>query len=219
MKVTEVKFTRRYNTGEYEFEEYTASAIVEDSELASTVLQALKLEIAKTFSGEVEAAPAVPKKEEKKKDGKPKSDSRVSKRSKDVEELEEETAEQSSDSTEDEEEAEDYDSSNDESDNESEADGDDSGEEEEKPKKKVAPAPKKGFKKKPQEYSREVEAHIAAFSSVLKAVAPDWKKTPESKARAKAVSRKMIGKEFLDENGDVVASFKAEVKKLMAAKK
>lgn len=86
--------------------------------------------------------------------------------------------------------------------------------EEEKPAKA-----KKASKKKAQTYSRSSEQHKEILSTVLKAVAPDWKKTEEGKANAKKTSMEMEGEEFLDENGEVLESFKSQVKKMMSKKK
>ena len=54
MKVTEAKFTRRFNTGDYEHEEYTLTAQVEGKESGAEVLSALKAEVNDAFIGETE---------------------------------------------------------------------------------------------------------------------------------------------------------------------
>lgn len=77
---------------------------------------------------------------------------------------------------------------------------------------------KKTFKKKPQAYARDNDTHKEIFSGILKAVAPKWKTDPKTKTRAKGASVKLEGSEFLDAEGDVLASFKSSVKKLMAVK-
>jgi hypothetical protein len=84
---------------------------------------------------------------------------------------------------------------------------------------KPAPKGKKSFKKKPQSYARDNDTHKEIFSGVLKAVKPDWKKDAASKKRAKEISVKLEGDDFLDENGNVLVSFKQSVKKFMLAKK
>lgn len=208
MKVVEAKFTKKFNTGNYESEEYSLGAIVEEKDKAVVVLQTLKTEVNAAFSGETaEAAP------EKK--------SSVKKTIKKTEPIEvdededEVTGQIGEDEEDDDEVAVDYD------DTEAADDDEEEEEEEEAPpvKKKAASSPGKKFKKKEQVYSRTNEQHKELFSSTLRSVAPDWKKTEAGKAKAKLASQKMEGKAFLDENGEVIAEFKAEVKKLMAAKK
>lgn len=89
-----------------------------------------------------------------------------------------------------------------------------------KAKKSEAKTPgKKKFKAKPQAYARDNDTHKEIFSGVLKAVAPNWKKDASSKKRAKDVSVKLEGAEFLDAEGNVLATFKQSVKKAMLAKK
>lgn len=198
-----ITYTRRFKTGEYEFEEFTQSATVENSE-SEEMLKAMKEEVLAAAG----VSPEVPEQEEEEapvKNGK--------KKSKPVEE--EEPEEDNDDESESDEEPEDSDD---------EESDEDSEEEEEKPSKKKSKdesekSPGKKFKKKPQNYSRSSEQHKSLFSNVLREVAPDWKKSEKSKKAGKIASQKMEGKEFLDETGEVVDSFKAEVKKLMKAKK
>lgn len=77
---------------------------------------------------------------------------------------------------------------------------------------------KKSFKKKPQTYNRGIDQHREIFSRVLRSVNPDWKNSDVLKVRAKKISEALEGEDFLDENGEVIAEFKAEVKKRMTAK-
>ena len=62
-------------------------------------------------------------------------------------------------------------------------------------------------------YNRAIERHKEVFSGLLRSIAPDWKKTEESKKKAKKVSEVLEGEDFLDANGEVLDSFKALVKK------
>lgn len=206
MKLTDAKFTKKYNTGNYESEEYSLTAIVEETESAVGVLTSLKSLVADAFAGEDSTAKVeAPKKAAKK-------------AAKKVEPVAEEIEDEDDDEALAPEQEETEDSDDDEEIME-ESEEDEEEEEEVPVKKKASSSPGKKFKKKEQVYSRTNEQHKVLFSSTLKAVAPDWKKTDAGKAKAKTVSQKMEGKAFLDENGEVVAEFKAEVKKLMAAKK
>lgn len=88
-------------------------------------------------------------------------------------------------------------------------------------KGKDAAADKKGkkkFKAKPQNYARENDTHREIFSTVLRSVAPSWKKDAKTKKLAKDVSVKLDGENFLDADGKVLASFKQSVKKHMKVK-
>lgn len=188
MKVSEAKFTRRYNVAQYEHEEYSLSAVVEDNETGVEVLQQLKAEVEAAKSGNaVQAAEPAAKKNKK---PKPASTTKESDESENGE----------------------SDTAADPSDTDSDTD-DDADDVEETPAEK-----RKKFKKKPQVYQRSNDAHKELFSGVLKAVAPDWKKSPESKAKAKSVSQKLEGQEFLDESGEILPDFKAQVKKHMGKK-
>lgn len=191
MNFTAAKFVRKYNVGQYESEEYTLEANIDEGENAIDVLKALKAEVAAAHAGE-----EAPEKEEEKPAAKK---AKAKKEAPPVEE--------------------------DDSDDDDSDDDDDKEEEPVEKKSKLAPvkspaAPtKKGFKKKPQSYNRDNEQHKEIFSTLLKEVAPEWKKSDAGKAKAKTSSVKMVGKDFLDSSGEVLSSFKAEVKKLMAAKK
>ena len=77
MKVTEIKFTERLNTGSYQFEEFTVTAIVEETEDAYASMLALKTLVHAGLKPQpvtydeptgknVEITPEEPKKEEKK---------------------------------------------------------------------------------------------------------------------------------------------------------
>lgn len=122
---------------------------------------------------------------------------------------------------------EDEDSDSDESEDEESEDDDseDEDDEEKKPAKGKAkkpaakkPAAKTPRKKKPQVYDRESDTHKEIFSTVLKGVSPNWKKDAKLKAKAKSASVKLEGADFLDAEGEVLASFKQSVKKHLGSK-
>lgn len=206
MRITELKYAKKFNLGNYESEEFGLTAVIEDddTQTTSSIFQQLKMEVAKAYGGETADEPAPVEAEEteaeeteveeeapKKRGRKPKAK---------AEEVEEEEAEET--------EAEEV---------EEEVEEEAEEEVEEEAPKKSAKAKSK-FKKKAQVYQRSNETHKELFSNVLKSVAPDWKKTEASKAKAKSASQKMDGKEFLNEEGEVLPAFKAEVKKLMGKK-
>lgn len=201
MKISEAKFVRRYNVGQYEHEEYSLTAVVEDDDKAVEVLMKLKKDVAAAYSGVCEDEASEP--EQDPQDTVPVEQPEEEEEEQDIFDGEEETED-----TEDEEEV-----------------------EEPAPAKKSKATPtkagaktgsgspaKKNLKKKPPTYSRSNETHKELFSDVLKGVAPDWKKSAVTKAKAKVVSMDMEGEEFLDEDGNVLPAFKQAVKKLMGKK-
>lgn len=217
-KLTEAKITKRFNTGEYEFEEYTLSAEPDAKESGVKVLTALKKDILEAFVGEESTSDKKTEKKEKKN-----AKSRSSGSDNDDEETESEEAEESDGDGAENDEAADAEDSDD-SDGESENDGaeeDDEKESSAKSKKEKGAKGKGGKKyvKKPQAYNRSIEQHKEIFSGVLRSVSPDWKKSDATKAKAKKASENLEGEPFLDENGDVLESFKSAVKKMMAGKK
>lgn len=220
MKVTEVKFTRRYNVGQYEHEEYTVTAQLDDDSVVDA-LSELKSDVQKAYAGEA-SEPGQDTDEETgtskrgKKGKKSKQQSTTAPSEDDTEAEDEETEDAGGEETEEDSEETEESESEDSDDEESEEET-----EEEPPAKKgrsnagAKVSKGKSFKKKPQAYQRSNETHKDIFSGVLKKVAPNWKKSFESKAHAKKVSQKLEGKEFLDESGKVLASFEAEAKKAM----
>lgn len=221
-----VNFTRRYTTDvSYEYEEYTVSTEVEDGDDIRSVMAALKADVEAAHLGESSSTDdagtdeeELPEEESDKKPSKKSKRSRTTTRGKESEEAE--------DGTDPEEETEETDDDTG-SETETEDDAGEEAEEEAPPKKSAkksgstgsskadASPPKKAFKKKPQVYQRANETHKDLFGTVLRKVAPNWKKSFESKAHAKKVSKNLEGVEFLDENGKVLASFEADVKKQM----
>ncbi len=228
-EVKEAKLTKRYVTGQYEHEEYTLTAEVLGGESGVKVLTELKLQINEAFIGEAsvesEAEEEVQEKPKTKK-GKKENGKRKSSIVSDEDEGDSDSAEEADDNEDesaDHDEATDSEDGNasDDSSDESEEDSEDEedGEEDAKPVKgkadKGGKAGTKVRKAKPQNYNREVEQHKSLFSGVLRSVAPEWNKSDDSKARAKKTSVQLAGKPFLDADGEVLDSFKAEVKKLM----
>lgn len=225
-KIIEAIFTRRYNTGDFNYEEHTLTAQVEDGETGTEVLVSLKAEVNAAYTGDIaevtETKPAkVGKtKKEEKKNGKSKASSTDDEDASDEDSADEDASSDGEGDSDDE--AADAETDSDDDDSSDDSEEDDDAKEAPAKKGKTAASSsgtKKGFKKKPQNYNRALEEHKDIFSTVLRSVAPDWKKSPESKAKAKKTSEKMEGVEFLDESGEVLESFKSQVKKLMSAKK
>lgn len=234
MKITDAKYTRRYNLGDYEHEEYSLSGLIEDG-CGTKALVLLKKEVEAAFSTDSSAAvteePQQPKQKAKKgkkdatKNAKP---DHANDEDSDDESSEEQDAGSDDEGYQDNEAAdsEDDDNSDDSSDSD-EAATDEDEEEQVTASKKRAKGPakenasegKKSFKKKPQSYNRGIEQHKEIFSSTLRLIAPDWKKDEASKKKAKAASEKLEGVEFLDASGVVLPTFIAAMKKLMGVKK
>ena len=226
-KIGGVAYTRRFNLGNYEHEEYTVSAAVEETDAVTTIAQ-LKgaIEAAKSAdaipwpdasetidkSGKQKTGAAKPtgKKAAPKKAAKPTDD-------------EDETEEDEEEDLEDEEETDDDSETEESEEDEEETDGDE--DEEESPAKgskvaKKAPAKKaagKTFKKKGTAYSRNSDLHKKLFVETIKEVMGD-KFMATNSAKAKAISIKLEGADFLDADGEVTDTFKAEIKKLSKAK-
>lgn len=230
MKVTEAKYARRFKLEEYEWEEHTLTAVVEHDETGAQVLSELKSEVNKAFTGEVapeaqeetKKAPAKATKEKKeKKNAKSKSGS-TDDEDEDAEDSEGEDGDADDEGSEDDE-GSDADSEDD-GDSESEEGSEDESEEGADEEENAKPAKGKGagkkvFVKKPQNYDRKIEQHKEVFARVLKSVAPDWKNSEASKAKAKKASAALEGSKFLDEKGEVVESFKKALKTLWGSKK
>ena len=172
MRVSEVKFTKRYNVGNYEHEEYSLAAVLEEDENHVEAMAQLKADVIAAYTEENSQV------------------KKATRKAAEVEDTEEEETE--------------------------EVEQEETAEDEEVPAK--AAKGKKKFKSKAQVYQRSNETHKELFSGVMRAVAPDWKKTTESKAKAKSVSLVFEGVDFLDAEGNVLAEFKAAVKKAMSNK-
>ena len=228
MKLTEAKFTKRYNTGDYEFEELSLSALAEDGDSGTGILCELKADIEKAFTGEIEEK-LEEKKPPAKRGRKPKAKKEKENNGKsnntDRDEDSHSEASEAEDAGNDGESNQDDESSDTEADNnrdsvsEESDDSNEDGQEDEKPKRTSKErGARKTYSKKPQAYDRNIEEHKELFGSTLRLIAPDWKKSEDTKMKAKAVSQAMEGKDFIDVTGEVLPSFKAEVKKRMGAK-
>jgi hypothetical protein len=240
--VTEAKMTKRFNTGEYEFEEYTLGAAVDPKESGTEVLSTLKKQIVDAFTAptataseveetkEEETKPEKPAKKAKKepKNAKSKTSATNDKNSDDEDSAKEDSGDDD-ESVEDDEtpDSEDSDSGDDSADDTEESEEDEGGSDDEeevkKPAKKGAKSDEKGgtkkkHKAKPQTYNRSIEQHKEIFSGVLRSVSPDWKKSDKLKALAKQASEEMEGENFLNENGEVIENFKVLVARLMRGK-
>lgn len=227
MKLNEVRFKQRFATGDYEFIEVDIVVTPEGKEQLPDVLLKIEEQVNAFYSKEETKPAAMPAATKGKKNGTKQTDTTDDEDAHDDSDNESDEG-ASSESTEDDE-ATDSEDSNDTDSDADDSEDDNSGDEDEKSVKSAKAAlikslkkdeasrakAKAKFKKKPQSYSRASEQHKEIFSGVLKSVAPNWKKSEASKLKAKQVSQKMEGKEFLDETGDVLSSFTAEVKKLM----
>lgn len=203
MRVTEVRYMRRNNLGNYEHEEISMSAVIEEDEDHMDAVAGLRQDVVAALSGEKAATVEAPEAEEEKKPAKtgkgkkaPKVEEQPEEEEPEAEDDDEKTADPEEEETEE--------------------------EPEEEPEEEEKPAPAKGgkkFKKKPQSYSRASEQHKEIFSSVVKSIAPEWKKSDDLKKKAKDASQSMEGKDFLDDSGEVLSEFKDAVKKLLTGKK
>lgn len=207
MKATELKYTKRFNTGPYEHEEITVHAILDESgdddtveclkELKNTVVTAQKEAADKTSDAPAETKSGKGKGKNENKNGKGKP--------KDEEEIEEteETEEEESDET-DSDEGEELDEQEEESEEE----------DQDPPPKKTATKSGKG-KLKVTPYSRNNETHKKLFSSELAKINPKWKASDAGKKKAKELSKALDGEDFLGADGEVLISFKVAMKKGM----
>jgi hypothetical protein len=233
IEVKSITYTRRFNLGNYEHEEYTAEAAVEGDAVAA--FGELKDIIADAKGGDETGTSKSTSAEKKqvesasKKPGKAASKSSAKNKPSDDEDEDEDD---DSVGEEDEEELEDAESDDDSEDEESDdSDSDDDEDEEEDPKpvakKKAVAAAKKAvakaepkkktFKSKASVYSRNSDLHKKLFvESVKEAMGADWLK--KNAGRGKTVSIKLEGKEFIGADGQVLPSFKTELKKLAKAK-
>lgn len=86
---------------------------------------------------------------------------------------------------------------------------------EEKPKKskKVAPPPAKKEEDTSIKYDRENKEHRKKLSGILNLIDSTWASDDSKKVKAKGISEKLNGASFLN-GADIVESFKLEVQKL-----
>jgi hypothetical protein len=191
MKVTEVSYVKRFNDGNYEHTEIGLTAQVDGSkENVSECVSSLK-DIVYSSRGEAEVKASEPEvaEEEEVADEEVEVKEEKPKRGRKAKvEEPEEPEEEEVEEAEEEPE-----------------------EEEEKPKAKK-------FRSKAATYDRTNEVHREIFADLIKGIDPKWNATDVKKARAKKVSQLMNGEEFLDAEGEVLASFTKETKKALLGK-
>jgi len=86
--------------------------------------------------------------------------------------------------------------------------------EEDKPEKPEGKSTRSS-KSKTIPYDREKEEHKTLLSKLLIEVCPNWKKSPETKLRARNTSETMVGIPFIDSDGNILDSFKTLVSEKM----
>jgi hypothetical protein len=227
MKVTEVSYTRRFNTAKYEHEEYGLTATLDGqdpvealAEIKALVAEAHETEPQKPSEEKTEKSDTT---KGKKSSSKPKKAAELEEAEEDDTELEDESGEeeeQDDEETPASEEEPSEETDEEESDEEESDDSEDQSEEEkEEPvKKRGRPAGSKNKKggAKSTPYDRNSDTHKKIFAELLNEVSPGLLK--KNAGRAKTVSIKMAGKEFLDSDGEVLPLFRAEVKRLIKEK-
>lgn len=198
MKPTEIKYTKRFNVGPYEHEEFTVHATLDDSGEDDVVegFSALKNAV-KTAKETGEAIANPTTQPDKNKNGKDEKNAKTAKNGKKPKEEVEEPAEEETANPPEEE-------------TETETVGEE--EEAETPPAKTEKTGK-GFKKKGSPYSRANETHKNIMAQQLKKINPNWNKTEDGKKKGKKLSQTLNGTDFLDANGEVVPSFVAALKK------
>jgi type IV secretory pathway VirB10-like protein len=231
--VTSVSYTRRFNIGNYEHEEFSVAAVDESNNPVETIA---RLKGAVSAAKEAEEIPWGETKEAPvSKRTKTASVSNGKKRAaKAAEEAEEETVEDVEEDLEEDPQEEELEEAAE------EETSDEEDEEVESPKgsknSKKAPAKsaskkvsseedeedaeadeeeapkKKSFKKKGSSYSRNSDLHKKLFVEAMNETLPGFLK--KNAGRAKTVSIKMEGKDFLDAEGQILPTFKKEMVKL-----
>ena len=223
MKITEAKYTRRFTTGQYEFEEHTLSCSAGEDEnpKGSDLLLELKHEVMQAFAGE--SIPDKVEKKERKKNGKSNNTKNSDEDGKDPgEQNPGDDVKSDKDNEASGDEASDDNNSNSEPDEspkseESSVGKEDSGKKAKSSKKSSGDEekPKKTFKRVPQTYDRSIEQHKDIFGRAYTAIVPNWRESEASKKKAKQISENLEGEPFLDENGEVIDSFKARIRKFL----
>lgn len=185
MGILEVKYAKRFNLGDYQHEEYTIVAEVEEGESADTVLATIKEMVHRNQAGksnvdEPKMQVAATEEQPVAKKGKGRPPGAKNKPKGTVEAASEVVAKEEDEK------------------------------EEEAAAEEKAP-PQKKLKKVGETYSRSSEIHKKIFAEILGDVYPMWKSTEDGKSKAKNASMKMEGVEFLDSEGEVLESFLAEL--------
>lgn len=192
MQITKVSFLKRKNLGNYEHEEISAEAILEEgsNETLEGCIKDLRSSIERGFGHEVLEKPAVetpaPKKEKEIKPEKKAKKEAEPVATKPVEQPAKEAAEESSEEN-------------------TEAEGDTAAEALEEAKKDAAK--KKSLATK---YSRNDDKHKKHLADWLDIEHKGWR---ERASKAKEVSAEMEGQPFLDREGSILKSFRADFTK------
>jgi outer membrane biosynthesis protein TonB len=214
MKASEIKYSRKVNLGNYEAEEFSATAVLAEDEGDMESLTTAFCELKKSVLAAVTPGSGASESEEETEESKPgKKNSPGKKRGPkpkppepEEEETEEEESEEEVEETEEEAEAEETEEESEEETEEEEAE-----EEEETPPAKTAKA--KGGKSKAAKYDRANETHKKLFAEQLTKINPKWNKDAKLKEAAKKLSAKLQTKDFMDKEGKMLPTFIAELKK------
>ena len=210
MKATEVKYSKRFNLGNYEHEEFGVSIVVDETDRVDAMKIAQDW-VAQAQSGqEMPLATQDPKAESlpEKKSKKPKSEMAPGvKKPKSAPKAEKEEEEDEEDKEEVEEEVEEGYAEEDENDDDGE--GEEESEQEEVEKKPKARA----GKSKSASYDRTNDLHKNLVGKMLTHYHPDWR--TKLKETAIQASKKMQGKEFLNATGSIIKTFEDDFMKLM----
>ncbi len=210
MKVTEIKYARKVNLGNYEAEEFSVTAVLDEDEGDTKNMVGAFDELKKGVMSAVSSDPVDAETEEedetsaastKNSPGKKKPGPKPKKK-KDEEEAEEE--EETEEETEAEEESE-----------EEESEEEEETEEEAEEEEETKPAAKGKGKSKAATYDRANETHKKLFAEQLTKINAKWNKDAGLKEKAKKMSAKLQGKDFMDRQGNLMAPFLAELKKGM----
>lgn len=195
MKFTEVKYSKRFNDGNYEHTEISIAAQVDGDDVVECVSQ-LKEAVYSSRNQEAtgETAPV--------KDSAP-----VEEAEEEQEEIIEKPKRNKKPKVEEEVEAE-----AEEETEEEEAEAEEEQEEEVDDKKK------KRFRSKAAPYDRTNEVHRSIFLGALKEIDQKWNSSDAKKARAKKVSVNLDGTDFLDKEGEILPGFVKEMRKAFTGK-
>ena len=202
MKATEVKYSKRFNLGDYQHEEFSITLGMDESHNAGDALKAAKDAVHAAQSGQVDVEPKAESLPEKK-SKKPKSEIAPGvKKPKSAPKAEKEEEEDE----EDKEEVEEGYAEKDENDDEGEGEEEDSEEVEKKPKAR-------GGKSKSASYDRSNDLHKSLVGKMLTHYFPEWR--TKLKETAIQASKKMQGQEFLNATGSIIKTFEDDFMKLM----
>lgn len=211
----EITVTKRFCTGEFEFDEIKVVVEVEtfDKDHAANAIRKALDEIIESRKEKEEEEENANTSSYKNTNKNGKSSTKGAKKSDDEGSDDDEGAD-----------AEAGDDDNDPAEADEDQDGDEAEEEEQEEKpvkgkgakgKSDKSEGKKTFKKKPQTYNRSIEQHKEIFGGVVRSINPKWKDNDVTKKKVKKASEGLEGEDFLDENGEVLENFKAKVKKLI----